>query len=251
MEESRVTRNHLVTAIVVLFLVPSFGCTWNFTNPWADEWDVQIVGDSVFDLSGDIRTVLKSLSGKGYKDRSVSGAKIAAIRNQQESADNRSSLKTFIADGGANDILQSSTDCDSDPLTNACLNLIDYVADVMNDMIVDIYYGPADSLAWLGYYHVKGSDAEKNEAIDYVHDVIYPDMFDLSGSGGTNFNGSVGSYGTYHGSQLGGFQIAVADPRSSIVNSDLKSDGIHPTSSGSTKLANLIWGVMVDRNYYR
>ena len=47
----------------------------------------------------------------------------------------------MIADGGANDILQSSVDCDSDPLTSACLNLIDYVADVQWNMINDMYAG--------------------------------------------------------------------------------------------------------------
>ena len=91
------------------------GCSWDFNNPYADEWDVQIVGDSVFDLSGDIHDVLQDLSGSSYKDRSVSGAKIAAIDSQLSKAEKRSSLKTVIADGGANDILQGSMDCDSDP----------------------------------------------------------------------------------------------------------------------------------------
>ncbi len=227
------------------------GCSWDFNNPSANEWDVQIVGDSVFDLSGDIHSVLNNLSGKSYKDRSVSGAKISAIDSQLARAERRSSLKTVIADGGANDILQSSTDCDSDPLTSACLNLLDYVSDKMYNMIDDMYNGPSDDHVWLGYYNVKAPEAEKNEAIDYVHDVVYPDMFDLSEFGGSTYSGSVGSYGTYQGSTLGTFNIGVLDPRSSIVPSDIKSDGIHPTYSGSVKLGNLIWGTMVDQTMYR
>jgi len=239
---------------ILLLAVTSFfstACSFDLNNPYANEWDVQIVGDSVFDLSGDIRTVLKNLSGKGYKDRSVSGAKIAAIDNQLSKAESRSSLKTVIANGGANDILQGSADCDSDPLTQGCLNTLDYIVDKMNNMVGDMYNGPSDDHVWLGYYHVKGSEAEKNEAIDYAYDFLYPDVFDLSGSGGSTYSGSVGSYGTYVGSVLGSFDIAFADPRSSIVPSDIKSDDIHPTYSGSSKLANLIWGVMIDRNMYR
>lgn len=240
-----------VTTILAVIVVTGTGCRFDLNNPYANEWDVQIVGDSVFDLSGDIHDVLENLSGKSYKDRSVSGAKIAHIDGQLAKSESRSSLETVIADGGANDILQSSTDCDSDPLTAACLNLIDYVGDVMLDMLNDMYNGPSSDHVWLGYYHVKGSDAEKNEAIDYTFDSVYPDMFDLSEFGGTTFSGSVPGYGVYEGSTLGSFQIAILDPRSSILNSDIKSDGIHPTYSGSTKLANLIWGVLVDRNMYR
>lgn len=238
-------------ATLAVIAVTATGCRFDFNNPYADEWDVQIVGDSVFDLSGDIRNVLKQLSGKGYKDRSVSGAKIAHIDGQLGQALSRSTLQTVIADGGANDILQSSTDCDSDPLTSACLNLLDYIGDTMWNMIVDMYYGPSDGHVWLGYYHVKGGEAEKNEAIDYAYDNVYPDLFDFTPYGGSNWSGSVPGYGVYNGTTLSGVQIGLADPRGSIVNSDIKSDDIHPTYSGSVKLANLIWGVMSDRSMYR
>ncbi len=227
------------------------GCSWDFNNPYADEWDVQIVGDSVFDLSGDIHDVLQYLSGKSYKDRSVSGAKIAAIDSQLAKAESRSSLKSVIADGGANDILQGTADCDTDPLTSGCLDVLDYVNDKMWNMILDMYYGPSDSHVWMGYYHVKASEVEKNEAIDYVYDNAYPDLFDFTPYGGTAYAGTVSGYGEYYGSTLNGFSIAVADPRDFIFPTDIKSDDIHPTYSGSEKLANLIWGVMVQKNFYR
>ncbi len=249
--EEKLKRLKIFTIAVAFLASGAVGCSFDLNNPSANEWNVQIIGDSVFDLSGDIHGDLKTLSGKSYKDRSVSGAKIAAIDGQLGKALGRSSLETIIADGGANDILQSSVDCDSDPLTNACLNLIDYVGDTMVTMIDDMYNGPSDDHVWLGYYHVKGGDIEKNEAIDYVHDVVYPDMFDLSEFGGVPYSGSVAGFGDYEGSSLGSFQIHVLDPRSAIVPSDIKSDGIHPTSNGSQKLANLIWGSMVDRNMYR
>lgn len=240
----------LLTIVLAGTALSTTGC-WDFNNPYADEWDVQIIGDSGFDLSGDIHDVLQGLSGKSYKDRSVSGAKIAAIDNQLGKALGRSSLNSIIADGGANDILQGSMDCDSDPLTQGCLDVLDYISDTMWSMIVDMYYGPSDDHTWMGYYHVKGSEAEKNEAIDYTYDNIYPDMFDLSEYGGTTDSGVVAGYGEYFGSDLGSFALFLADPRDFILPSDIKSDDIHPRYSGSQKLANLIWGVMVQQDMYR
>jgi hypothetical protein len=240
-------------AVILVSVMPIVlcQCSWDFNNPKPSEWDVQIIGDSVFDLSGDIQKVLKTLSGKTYKDRSVSGAKIAAIDGQLAQAVQRTTLKTLIADGGANDILQGSMDCNSDPLTPGCLDVLDYISDTMWNMIVDMNNGPSTGNVWMGYYHVKGSEAEKNEAIDYAYDNLYPDLFDFSASGGTNYSGVVPGYGEYYGGALPGFSIALADPRDYIFESDIKSDNIHPTYSGSQKLANLIWGVMVQKNFYR
>ncbi|HOJ13178.1 MAG TPA: SGNH/GDSL hydrolase family protein [Deltaproteobacteria bacterium] len=224
----KVFRCGLAIGAVAGVLLAMAGCSWDFNNPKADEWDVQIVGDSVFDLSGDIQKVLKTLSGKTYKDRSVSGAKIAAIQSQLNQALQRATLKTVIADGGANDILQGTMDCDSDPLTQGCIDVLNYVADKMEVMLEAMYNGPPDDCVWLGYYHVKGSQAEKNEAIDYAYDWLYPDVF-----ASTNMS------------------AVLVDPRDEILPEHLKSDNIHPTYAGSQILANLIWDAMVAGNMYR
>ena len=214
--------------LMIAGLISITGCSWDFNNPRADERDVQIIGDSVFDLSGDIHDVLEDLSGSSYKDRSVSGAKIAAINSQLSQALTRSTLKTLIADGGANDILQGSMDCDSDPLTTGCIDVIDYIGDTMENMLDDMYVFGLDDCVWLGYYHVKGSEVEKNDAIDYVYDNAYPAIFG----------------GSYMTAQL-------VDPRDGISDYHIKADDIHPTYAGSEILANLIWDVMVDENMYR
>ncbi len=209
-------------------IMATTGCSWDFNNPYADEWNVQIVGDSVFDLSGDIHDVLQDLSGKSYKDRSVSGAKIAAIQSQLNTALKRTTLKTVIADGGANDILQGSMDCDSDPLTQGCLDVLNYVGDKMEVMLEAMYVKSPNDCVWLGYYHVKGSEVEKNEAIDYTYDWLYPDIF-----ASTNMD------------------AVLVDPRTDILPIHIKSDDIHPTYDGSYILANLIWDEMVAGNMYR
>jgi hypothetical protein len=214
--------------MAIMIAVAMAGCSWDFNNPRPTERDVCIIGDSVFDLSGDIQQVLKTLSGKLYKDYSVSGAKIAAIQSQLNTALGRTTLKTVIADGGANDILQGSMDCDSDPLTQGCLDVINYIGDKMEVMLQDMYVKSPNDCVWLGYYHVKGSEIEKNEAIDYCYDYAYPGIF-----GSTNMD------------------AFLVDPRPNILPIHIKSDDIHPTYDGSVILAGLIWDEMVAQNMYR
>ncbi|HPR03488.1 MAG TPA: hypothetical protein PLP82_06255 [Deltaproteobacteria bacterium] len=221
-------RTLLVIGMLSGMIMATTGCSFDLNNPYADEWDVQIVGDSVFDLSGDIHDVLQDLSGSSYKDRSVSGAKIAAIQSQLTTALKRTTLKTVIADGGANDILQGTMDCDSDPLTQGCLDVLNYVGDKMEVMLEAMYAKSPNDCVWLGYYHVKGGEIEKNEAIDYTYDWLYPDIF-----ASTNMD------------------AVLVDPRQEILPIHSKSDDIHPTYDGSYILANLIWDEMVAGNMYR
>jgi len=216
-------------------LALAVGCSADLHNPTANELDVQIVGDSVFDLSGEIQTNLKTLSGGYmYKDRSVSGAKIAAIQSQLNTALGRTTLKTVIADGGANDILQGTADCDTDLAggvpTPGCIDVLNYIGGKMDQMLYSMYTKSPDYCVWLGYYHVKGDKATKNEAIDWAYIHLYPGIFDYTGV-----------IYVYVDPRVGPYQITPAD---------IKSDNIHPTSSGSQKLANLIWNKMVEQKMF-
>jgi lysophospholipase L1-like esterase len=68
---------------------------------------VLIIGDSYFPAAGgEIVKELRRLSGANYRDRSVGGAKMAAIINQYETAP-APQPKVLIMDGGGNDILQN------------------------------------------------------------------------------------------------------------------------------------------------
>ncbi len=229
-------QGNLLALLVGLSIAVFFGaCKADFNDPRADEYDVQIIGDSIFDLSGEIQQVLRDLSGKMYKDRSVSGEKIAGILNQYDKAVNgQPSLKTVIANGGGNDILRGSADCETDPLTFQCIDLINYVADRMEVVLENMYVDGVDDNIWLGYYNLTGSEAAKNEAIAYCYTSIYPGVF---GSASLNVLGPGGAY--------------LIDPRSNIQSSHVKSDGLHPTDPGSSILANLIWDEMVLQDTYR
>ncbi len=119
-------------------------------------------------------------------------------------------------------------DCDSDPLTQGCLDVLNYVGDKMEVMLEAMYAKSPNDCVWLGYYHVKGGEIEKNEAIDYTYDWLYPDIF-----ASTNMD------------------AVLVDPRQEILPIHIKSDDIHPTYDGSYILANLIWDEMVAGNMYR
>jgi len=54
----------LAIGMLVGMALGMIGCSADLHNPTPTEWDVQIVGDSVFDLSGELQTYLKTLSGK-------------------------------------------------------------------------------------------------------------------------------------------------------------------------------------------
>lgn len=231
----KIQGNRLALLASLMVAVFFMACKADLHDPTADEYDVQIIGDSIFDYSGDIQQVLRDLSGKMYKDRSVSGEKIAGIVNQYDNAAyNQPTLKTVIANGGGNDILQGSVDCESDPLTQSCIDLIDYIADQMETLLEDMYTDGIDDNVWLGYYHLKDSEVEKNEAIDYCYSDVYPGVFS---SASLNLYGQGGSF--------------LVDPRSDILSSHIKSDDIHPTYSGSEIMANLIWDEMVLQDTYR
>lgn len=221
--------------LISCVLLLTVSCAWDMNNPTADEYDVQIIGDSIFDLSGDIQQYLKVLSGKTYKDRSVSGEKIDGIISQYHRAISATpSLQTVIADGGGNDILKGSADCDSDPVTQGCLDIIDYVADKMESLLGEFYTDGVDNCVWLGYYNMTRAEEEKNEALAAAY-TLYPAIF---ADAQMNQAGSAG----------GAYAI---DPRGDISYSDVKTDGIHPTASGSSILADLIYAKMETENMYR
>ena len=125
------------------------------------------------------------------------------------------------------DVLLGDADCDSDPLTQGCLDTIDYVADTMENMLDDMYVAGLDDCVWLGYYNLPRTEAEKNEALAHCY-TLYPAIF---GSSAMN--------------------ASLIDPRPYISASHVKSDDIHPTYGGSVILANLIWDEMVAQNMYR
>src|SRR3990172_375255 len=88
--------------IIVSLFFMAIGCGMlDMTNPAANELDVVIVGDSIFDLDGFIHDNLATLAGKSYKDYSKSGDTVVYVTRQYNTAiAARPSIKTVIMDGG-------------------------------------------------------------------------------------------------------------------------------------------------------
>ena len=220
---------------------PTVGChQMNKTNPEADEFDVQIIGDSVFDLNGYIHTYLKEFSGKSYRDNSVSGHKIDTIRNQYRSAiENNPEIRTIIMDGGANDILMHpfwNMACRSDDEpSKTCKKFIEKVVDELAELWEEIHSDGVENIIYSGYYHLKPgyfsfNGKRLNGAIDYAVETIIEKCSESVANchfvdSRPYFSGNESTY--------------------------IKNDGLHPTPDGGKVLAEIIWETMVEKDVYR
>jgi len=207
----------------------------------ADNNQVVTIGDSIFALSGKLQDYLEDYAGETFRRYTISGAEITGgiiatdIATQFEIAkSDNPNIDTILMDGAGNDILIPAIalfdpyDCKTQwyewgRLSSTCKNFIDdlYV-DTVN-VLNNIDANGVDNVIFLGYYYTKDALLwldSLEEAVDY---------------------------GDMRLSQACAYSTAnctFVDPRSIINDSDIIIDGIHPTSSGSRKLANLVWPVL-------
>ncbi len=227
----------------LLTVTGGIGCGFVASVPWIRNAQVNKVvniGDSIFALSGEIQNRLHSLGGKTFRRYATSGAELKggdliapSVVNQFATAraDN-SNIQTVLMDGGGNDILLPVLtlfdihNCKKDwwesSLSTSCKNLInDIYVDGVN-LLNEMRSRGVTKVIYVGYYYTKDSLISGNlsalrQAIDYGD----------------------GKFATACANSL--LSCTFIDPRSSIVNSDIIADGIHPATSGSNKIANLIW----------
>jgi hypothetical protein len=239
--KSRTVVRFIVAPLLVLALV---GCGFVASVPWitnADNNSVVNIGDSIFALSGKINDYLHSYAGQTFRRYAVSGAELAGgilapdLFSQYNTAKyDDPNIDTIIMDGGGNDILLpvltmfDPYDCQTQwyewgRLSRSCKNFIDdlYVdgVDLLNDMHAD----GVDNVIYLGYYYTKNALFfldNLEEAIDY------------------------GDMRLSQACSYSAVNCTFIDPRSTINDSDIIADGIHPATSGSLKIANLIWPVL-------
>mgnify|MGYP000382550987 CR=1 FL=1 len=216
----------LIAAVCVAVSV--VGCTGG--NPYvtnADRNEIITVGDSIFDLSGELQLFLEQEAGETFRNYTQNGAKIAGIIQQYEDAKvDDANIETIVMDAAGNDILIPAILFDPQRcktrwyrrnLSSKCKAFIDdlYVdgVNMLNNMDAD----GVSNVIYLGYYHTTGNQSNLVQAVDYGD--VKLDQACTNSTANCTF----------------------VDPRSSIVAADVKSDGIHPTTSGSQKLADLIW----------
>ena len=199
----------------------------------ADRNDVVTVGDSIFDLSGDLQRFLEAKAGQTFRDYTISGSEISggslarAIDLQYADANAfNGDIDTIVMDGGGNDILIPATLGDiygcrtkwyRPSITSRCRNLIENVyvdtVNLLNTMASD----GVQNVIYLGYYELPRGNANLGDALDYGDTRL--------GDACANTNAN----------------CTFIDPRGTIPANYVLDDDIHPTSDGSQVLADLIW----------
>jgi lysophospholipase L1-like esterase len=203
----------------------------------ADNDQVVFIGDSIFALSGELQDNLENYAGETFRRYTLSGAELfggviaTSIDSQyNEALADNANIDTIVMDGGGNDILLPAIFFDPNNcktqwwqwgrLSRRCKNFIDdiYVDGV--NLLNRMHANGTDNVIYLGYYYTKNALL----LLDSLEEAV--------------------DYGDMRLSQACQYSLAncqFVDPRSTIRDRDILVDGIHPTSSGSRKLADLIW----------
>jgi len=199
----------------------------------ADRNDVVTVGDSIFDLSGDLQRFLEAKAGETFRDYTLSGAELTggivarAINLQYADAKaTDSNITTIVMDGGGNDILIPAMTGDfygcrtrwwRSSISSSCKNLVNNVyvdaVNLLNTMDAD----GVQNVVYLGYYELPRDNANLTAAVNYGDQKL--------GEACANTTAN----------------CTFVDPRGTIPANYVLDDDIHPTSEGSQVLADLIW----------
>lgn len=230
----------LVAVVLAAALTGCGGAGSLLSNPRvsdADNDQVITIGDSIFALSGELQDFLEGYAGESFRRYTLSGAELTggviatsvADQYQEARADNPA-IDTVVMDGGGNDILIPAIAFDPyncktqwyqfGNLSQKCRNFIDDVyVDAVN-LLNDMHADGVDNVIYLGYYHTKNGIFlldSMEEAVDY------------------------GDAKLAQACSYSAANCQFVDPRSTINDSDIIIDGIHPNTNGSRKLAELVW----------
>lgn len=199
----------------------------------ADRNDVVTVGDSIFDLSGDLQRFLEEKAGQTFRDYTISGSKISggtlarAIDLQYADANAfNSSIDTIVMNGGGNDILIPAMTGDfygcrtkwyRKNISSRCKNLVNNVYVNTVNLMNNMGSNGVQNIVYLGYYELPRGNANLAGALEY----------------GVNRLAEACSNSSAN--------CDFVDSRGSIPANFVLDDDIHPTSEGSQVLADLVW----------
>lgn len=241
--KKRASQSKWILLVLVPFLAVTIGACSLITKPYitnAGNNKIVNLGDSIFALSGRISDYLHSYAGKTFRRYATSGAELnggliePSVYSQYTRAKNDyRTIDTIFMDGGGNDILIPATmyfdpyNCKVDwwesGLSSKCKSFINDIYVEAVTLFNQMGRDGVKNLIFLGYYNIKfgviGTTA-LNPAVAYG-------------------NGKL-SQAVAYATAGPGYRTFI-DPRSSITNSDIIIDGVHPSDSGSKKLATLIW----------
>ena len=229
--------NQLLKLIAGITVMASMvACGGNAYVDDADRDDIITLGDSIFDLSGDIQTYLEQEAGQTFRNYTQSGAMLSggilatAVDQQYADANGANGdITTVVMNGGGNDILIPAILLDPYGcrthwwrwnISRSCKNLVNnsYVSGVnlLNEMDAD----GVENIIYLGYYTLPGSNANLTKAVNYGDKRL------AEACANTVAN------------------CTFIDPRGTVPAEHILSDNIHPTAEGSRTLANQIWPLL-------
>jgi len=195
--------------------------------------DVVNLGDSIFALSGKIQDYLHSWAGQTFRRYALSGSMVTHVADQYDDAKaDNPVINTIFMDAGGNDILIPATlfdpyNCKVDwwesGLSSTCKALINDVYVDVVDLLNQMGRDGVDNIIYLGYYRLKNGligSTSLNPAVDYGDAKL--------------------ALAVANATAAPNYRVFI-DPRPYIVSSDIIYDGVHPSDSGSMKLASLIW----------
>lgn len=199
----------------------------------ADRNEIITLGDSIFDLSGDLQMFLEQDAGQTFRNYTQSGAELTggviatSVQNQYSDAKQTdSNIETIVMDGGGNDILIPAMVLDPygcrthwwrRNIRSSCENLVnDTYVDLVN-LLNTMDSDGVDNIIYLGYYELPRTNANLTKAVNFGDDRL-----------GDACNNTTAN-------------CTFVDPRGQIPANHVLSDNIHPTTEGSRTLADLIW----------
>ena len=228
---------HRVQAMKALlaagFMLSLIACGGSNYVENADRNEIVTLGDSIFDLSGDIQRFLEDRAGQTFRDYTLSGAELSGgivansvERQYSDAKATDGNIETIVMDGGGNDILIPAMILDPYgcrthwwrwSISSSCRNLINdqYVnlVNLLNQMDND----GVDNVIYLGYYELPRGNANLTQAVNLGDDKL--------GQACANTTAN----------------CTFLDPRGMVPANHVLDDNIHPTSEGSLTLADLIW----------
>jgi len=245
MRQRSVEKYLSIGVVGTLLVAAATGCGLGvlLSKPWirdAGNDKVVFLGDSIFALSGEIQNRIHGLAGTTFRNYTTSGAEliggaIAPSVEQQfwtAEADNPSST-VLVMDGGGNDILIPAValdpyDCltqwyEFGQLSSRCKSFIDEIYVDGVDLLNDVRGAGVQQIVYLGYYYTKNGLLLVD---DLEEAIVYGDAK------------------LRQACQNAVVSCTFIDPRSTIRDSDITADGVHPNATGSRKLADLIWPVL-------
>ncbi len=240
---ARLRATHLRSVAILAVAVLFTGCSdlgYLLSNDKvtdADNNKVVFVGDSIFALSGEIQDQLESKAGETFRRYTVSGAELTgqliapSIPDQfREAVSDNPDIDTIVGDAGGNDILipaivLNSNSCKTPwyrfgRLSQKCKDFIDNIYVVGVDFLNEMAEAGVRQGILVGYYYTKNGLfrlKDMKEAVDY------------------------GNATLARACENSVLNCTFVDPRPVISKNDIIFDGIHPTDSGSQKIADLIW----------